>query len=734
MIKQLESAAQSDPKSYWKILDLLKKGEKGEIPQNPIPAHEWVQHFRELFKSNPAKESDDLNILKELETLENTPIFNELSFFITEQEVVKGISELKAGKAPGLDNISSEIIKSIADMITPVLTKTFNLILSSGTYPSTWAEGVITPLHKKGSPKLTDNYRGITIASCLGKLFSIILNTRLKLFIDKHALIDDRQSSHKKGSRTTDNVFVLKTLMEKYCAGKGKLYVSFIDFRKAFDSIWHQALLFKLLQNGIGGPFYNIIRDMYQKTTSCVKLGNKLSSTFPVMRGVRQGDILSPLLFNLYVNDMTQIFQQKDADAPFLDRLSVACLLYADDLVLVSRTAEGLQKNLNRLGAYCKQWKLEVNLSKSKIMCLSRSGELTDATFCYNDAPLEQVQSYCYLGMELSSNCSFHRAEKSMCEKAAKAMFKLKSLLTGTGIQPAIALKLFDQLIRPIALYGSEIWGPKKLILPLRRNHKLSESFSKIACEKLNLSFCRFILGVHKKAQNSAILGELGRYPLGIDVTANCVLYLKHLLSGKTSSLLKDTLLCNSSLPERTAWTHNANKLYHYIFQNCTHLYAQAHTTRYTIKQILVREYNSFWKESISTERKMRTYITFKSHFSMENYLSALTEGQRKTFTRFRISAHNLAIERGRYTRPPTPIEKRTCPHCPDKVEDELHVLTMCSLHTTVRATLFNNVTNLCPMFEHLTLEQKFVYMMTSQGDILKLVASFIQEVNTIRT
>jgi hypothetical protein len=152
-----------------------------------------------------------------------------------------------------------------------VLVKIFNFILLKGSYPKAWSEGMIVPLYKKGSPLLTDNYRGITISSCLGKVFGIAMNTRLKLFCAKHSLIDDKQSSHRKGSRTSDNVFILRTLFEKYCGqNNSKLYISFIDFRKAFDSIWHDGLFVKLLRMGIGGPYYNVLKSMYKNITSSV--------------------------------------------------------------------------------------------------------------------------------------------------------------------------------------------------------------------------------------------------------------------------------------------------------------------------------------------------------------------------------------------------------------------------------------------------------------------------------
>ena len=127
----------------------------------------------------------------------------------------------------------------------------------------------------------------------------------------------------------------------------------------------------------------------------------------------------------------------------------------------------------------------------------------------------------------------------------------------------------------------------------------------------------------------------------------------------------------------------------------------------------------------------MRTYTKFKSRFGMEDYLTILPAENRKIFTRFRISAHNLAIERGRYTRPPTPVEERTCKHCPQQVEDEFHVMMNCPEYSNQRTTLFNDIELQCPRFTELSAGDKFVYMLSSTGDIVKAVAGFVSSCNT---
>ena len=231
-------------------------------------------------------------ILKELKHKKDKRLDKPLS----EEEVKQSIKRLKNKKAAGLDRIRNEMLKSGAHYLTTSLTKLFNFILSKGTYPDSWSTGLISPIFKSGSKSDPSNYRGVCVTSCLGTLFSAVLNNRLLTHLQDHNLIHPSQIGFLKGFRTSDHISSLRTLIDKCVtnANKGKLFCCFVDFQKAFDSIWHDGLLHKLLYKNIGGQFYNLISDMYSKTKCAVKNGNKRSSFFNYNRGVRQGCILSP--------------------------------------------------------------------------------------------------------------------------------------------------------------------------------------------------------------------------------------------------------------------------------------------------------------------------------------------------------------------------------------------------------------------------------------------------------
>ena len=161
--------------------------------------------------------------------------------------------------------------------VSPV--KLFNLILDTGNYPSSWRKSFIIPIHKSGNKHDLNNYRGISLQNCIAKLFSSALNSRLVSFYDN--LFAKHQFGFRTNHRTTDSLFILKTLITQYLFKKKK-YACFVDLRKAFDTDWHSGFQYKLMENNVGSKFLNIIQDMYDICQSAVKISNRHSEYFNV--------------------------------------------------------------------------------------------------------------------------------------------------------------------------------------------------------------------------------------------------------------------------------------------------------------------------------------------------------------------------------------------------------------------------------------------------------------------
>ena len=184
---------------------------------------------------------------------------------ISEQEIIYALSLLKINKAAGQDGIPSEMLKACMSnhFFVRVLKHHFNRILTNGIFPDEWRMNNLTPIHKKGRKCDPQNYRGIAVGSAISKLFSLVLNNRLTKFMEENNLIPENQIGFRKGYRTSDHVLTLKTIIDKYLHKcKKHMYVCFVDFKSAYDTVWRDGLIYKMMLNGFSTKFTKIISNM----------------------------------------------------------------------------------------------------------------------------------------------------------------------------------------------------------------------------------------------------------------------------------------------------------------------------------------------------------------------------------------------------------------------------------------------------------------------------------------
>ena len=336
---ELENAVDdSDNKKFWNSLKSMDDTVK-ETSIPPVTEENWMSHFQSLHSNEPLNPHQEMitNQLRNLEQ-ELTPQTHTLDYLINETEIRIAVKKQKSNKSSFSDKIKNEMIKSAVNELMPVYLKLFNTVLRSGIMPQTWCNGIITPIFKSGVKSDPSNYLGICISSCLGKLFCSILNQRLLDHVKSLDILHKSQIGFLANNRTADHVLTLRTLIDKYVHGhRTKVYACFVDFRKAFDSVWHDGLLYKLLQYNVGGKLFSFIKSLYPNSTCSVRLGSKKTRSFQYARGVvRQGCILSPLLFNLHLNDLAFSFNNI-LSHPFLlpNGMKLNSLLYADDLIIL---------------------------------------------------------------------------------------------------------------------------------------------------------------------------------------------------------------------------------------------------------------------------------------------------------------------------------------------------------------------------------------------------------------
>ena len=295
-------------------------------------------------------------------------------------------------------------------------------------FPERLFVGLITAVYKSGDKFDMGNYRGITVGSVVAKLFAMILEQRIASWAEKHAVKAKGQAGFRKDFRTTDNIFILRSLFDKQKQSRqkgkaGKLYCCFVDFRKAFNTV-PCAVLWQVLEGlGVHGTILDIIKSLYAHNSAAVRSSQGISAIFRCLMGVK---LLSATLFGLYVDGQEKHLRESaDIDAPTIMGVMVPLLLYADDLILMSESASGLQKQLDALASFCEQRQLTVNLSKTKVVVFEAC-QSDVCGFVLSGAVVEWVESYKYLGFVAHATKQLTFGTDALVATAKKALFAMR--------------------------------------------------------------------------------------------------------------------------------------------------------------------------------------------------------------------------------------------------------------------------------------------------------------------
>ena len=464
-----------------------------------------------------------------------------------------------------------------------------------------------------------------------------------------------------------------------------------------------------------------------------------LSELLKCETGVGQGDVLSPNLFNILINDLPKCFE-KNGDTPQLWDQYINCLLYADDLVLMSLSESGLQKQLDKLDEYCKDWGLNINISKTKTMIMARKvSSSKNYIFRIDGEILECVKCYKYLGVEIHSNGNFQKSMANLCSRGWKAIFKMQRALKNVNVTTATKFNLFDKLISPILCYNSEVWGSTLHTGNEYDETKFWKKSENLPLEQLHIQFCKNALGVHRKATNAAVRGEVGRYPIAIRIVKAMLRYVKHMKGNDYyNPLLKAAQIeCDRLYEMKGTWFYTLRQIFNVFNVKYTNTIPDEYIMNKLLKAMKA-SYEKYWKQIImnngSDDGKLSLYRKIKQGFNMEGYLNDVkTQKFRRALTALRISAHRLEIETGRYSKSYVPRKDRLCSLCLQRqakcVGDEFHAVMECPQFKQDRDELFKCIQEKCGRFNKLNLWDKFMYLLTCEGSAVALASKYIYTV-----
>ena len=538
-----------------------------------------------------------------------------------------------------------------------------------------------------------DNYRGLAIGAAMAKLYSLILLGRLTEYIEKKDLISVNQIGFM--TCTSDHIFLLQTIIEKVVKkNKNRLFAVFIDFKKAYDTVDRSKLFRRLQSVGINGIFLKNIKAMYETISYKIKLKDGYLDPIKSNLGLKQGCPLSPMLFNLYIDDIKDIFDAQ-CDPVTITDTDISHFLYADDLVLVSLTSVGLQRSLDKVAEYASKKSLTVSIKKSKSMIFNKAGRLINTKFYINGEALEPVKSFCYLGFEVVPSGIVSHAKDVLNDKAKKALHPLLGAIAKFDLPGRLSIRLFHTYISPILLYGVENWS----ILTDMDIEKFSDSYlfqktDKYKTDTVHRKLLKFVLGVSKTSHNMAVYGDTNEIPLSLKGYRLMLNYWKRLSALPDKSLAKKALIENANI--RTNWIMTIEKLV-----RCFRLIeVPAKKFKDTTKSRISNYFEANWKNKVMNEdiSRLKLYKTLNSDFTPPKHLG-LPYKLRKVISQVRCSNHPLAIEKGRHKNPKIPREERICTLCSDRaVEDEEHFLLNCSTYAILRESHHMNFENVPDM------------------------------------
>ena len=367
----------------------------------------------------------------------------------------------------------------------------------------------------------------------------------------------EAQCGYRQNRSTFDNIFSLMGIIQKYISKKkGRLYCLFIDFSAAFDSVRHEMLWYALMKQGVHGNILNVLKSMYSKLQTSIIVPNGITEYFKCDIGTRQGCMISPTLFVLFLNHLYEMFQ-KDCHGIFISEFvpNLTSLFYADDIANVSDSVGRLQQQINILAKYCHKYGMKVNTNKTKVIVFRRGGIVrSDEKFYFGCDQIKTVTYYKYLGVNFSPFLSWSQTHKTLVSQAEKTVALLKRKFKASGMKNVEHMFiLFDRMVTPMLSYGAEIWGTCKVEY----------------IEKVQTKFCKYILGVNSKTSNSAVLGECGRQPLVCAYMVKCVNYWIKLTNMSLERYPKNiyNMLCRLDENGRKTWSSDVKSvLYTYGF------------------------------------------------------------------------------------------------------------------------------------------------------------------------
>jgi exonuclease III len=491
-VKEIVKEAESgNHKIVWQGLKRWIAGKRTYLPTQPICNSDgelvfssdeilqvWQKHYANLLKDDTGH-SKDRQFWEERISQEICPAraqMADLDQTITWAEMRQVLKAARNGKAPGMDGVIPEFYKAALHLDADHKEEPSNpfgkslltiaqKVFESGIVPEQAQTSVVVSIPKKGDLTMVDNYRGISLISVALKLVSTIVTRRVAKAIDERQVLVRAQAGFRSREECVAQVTALLEIIQRRQSVDKDTYVCFIDFKKAFDLVPHEALLLKLERLGVMGKCLGFIKSTYANSFVSVRIrGAGESDKVRVERGVRQGCPMSPLLFSIFINDIFDECGELGVTVQGVNE-KISGLLFADDAVVLSESSEGLQSMLDRISSWADRWEMRVGHLKCGVMHFQSDNDEEDQVESYTlqGGAVPVVDSYTYLGVKFCLKDIERNMVIKRVENMQKALMGMHQFLRTQSIPLYLRRQVFRAMVIPVGTYGAEVFGMDSL-------------------------------------------------------------------------------------------------------------------------------------------------------------------------------------------------------------------------------------------------------------------------------
>lgn len=383
---------------FWKTVKKFNYRNKLPVSVEGLQDGKAIANvFASRFKVDPLPVECVPNLYKQ-----DSKPFEDKSLQFNTKEIVMTLKGMTRGKSPGYDGLSIEHILHAGPMIASRLGNLFNMCIRYSYIPDALMKTVVVPIikNKTGDLGSASNYRPISLSTVVSKVLERLLHPA----IQKGCKIDDAQFGFRPGVSTDSAILSLKHAVNYFVGRETSVYACFLDLSKAFDLVNYDLLWNKLYNTQVPAEVVNLLRFWYENQTNCVKWGDSTSNEYRLECGVRQGGITSPDLFNLYINNLVDGLRNTRIGC-HIGGMCVNSISYADDMVLLSPSAEGLRMLLQICEKYATSHGMKYNESKTEVLIFKAGkGPERILDVYLNGLPVRRVQQFKYLGHILTEN------------------------------------------------------------------------------------------------------------------------------------------------------------------------------------------------------------------------------------------------------------------------------------------------------------------------------------------